>query len=123
LLLVRTFAAWTAVGISEEFGGEGGDLRERGLDHHPGVGRRRRGCDRLDGLARIGIEEISYKKGHKYLLVVVDHDTRRLVWAASGRTSATVRQFFDLLGRERCAQITHVSADGADFIDTVVAQT
>jgi len=78
-------------------------------------------CDRLAGLRRIGIDEISYKKGHKYLMVVVDHDARRLVWAAPGRTSATVREFFDLLGEERCAQITHVSADGADFIDTIVA--
>ena len=41
-------------------------------------------CDRLDGLCRIGIDEISYKKGHKYLMVIVDHDTRRLVWAAPG---------------------------------------
>ena len=80
-------------------------------------------CDRLDGLARIGIDEISYKKGHKYVMVVVDHDTRRLVWAAPGRNSATVREFFDLLGPDRCARITHVSADGADFIDTIVAQT
>lgn len=78
--------------------------------------------DRLAGLRRIGIDEISYKKGHKYLMVVVDHDARRLVWAAPGRTSATVNEFFDLLGAERCAQITHVSADGADFIDTIVAQ-
>lgn len=54
-------------------------------------------------------------------MVVVDHDTRRLVWAAAGRNSATVNEFFDLLGQERCALITHVSADGADFIDTIVA--
>jgi len=79
--------------------------------------------DRLAGLRRIGIDEISYKRGFKFLMVVVEHDTRRLVWAAPGRTSATVREFFDLLGEERCAQITHVSADGADFIDTIVAQT
>ena len=78
--------------------------------------------DRLAGLRRIGIDEISYKKGHKYLMVVVDHDTRRLVWAAPGRNAATVREFFDLLGAERCAQITHVSADGADFIDAIVAE-
>jgi transposase len=77
--------------------------------------------DRFEGLRRIGIDEISYKKGHKYLMVVVDHDQRRLVWAAPGRTSATVGEFFDLLGPERCAEITHVSADGADFIDTIVA--
>jgi len=80
-------------------------------------------CDRLAGLRRIGIDEISYKKGHKYLMVVVDYDTRALVWAAPGRSSATVREFFDLLGPERCAQITHVSADGADFIDSIVAAT
>lgn len=80
------------------------------------------GRDRFAGLRRIGIDEISYRKGHKYLMVVVDHDARRLVWAAPGRDSATVREFFDLLGEDRCAQITHVSADGADFIDTIVAQ-
>lgn len=79
------------------------------------------GVDRLVGLRRIGIDEISYKKGHKYLVVVVDHDARRLVWAAPGRTRDTVRSFFDLLGEHGCRQITHVSADGADFIDTVVA--
>ena len=78
--------------------------------------------DRFADLRRIGIDEISYKRGHKYLMVVVDHDTRRLVWAAAGRNSATVTEFFDLLGPERCAQITHVSADGADFIDAIVAQ-
>lgn len=78
--------------------------------------------DRFANLRRIGIDEISYKKGHKYLMVVVDHDTRRLVWAAPGRTKATVREFFTLLGPERCKLITHVSADGADFIDSVVAE-
>lgn len=77
--------------------------------------------DRFDGLTRIGIDEISYKKGHKFIMVVVDHDRRRLVWAAPGRDSATTREFFTLLGPDRCAQITHVSADGADFIDTVVS--
>ncbi len=79
--------------------------------------------DRLAGLRRIGIDEISYKRGRKYLMVVVDHHARRLVWAAPGRTSATVREFFELLGEARCAQITHVSADGADFIDAIVAET
>ena len=40
--------------------------------------------DRFAGLRRIGIDEISYKRGHKYLTVVVDHDSGRLVWAAAG---------------------------------------
>jgi transposase len=81
-----------------------------------------RGGDRLDGLTRIGIDEISYKRGHKYLTVVVDHDTGRLVWAAPGRDRATLRGFFDALGPERAAQISHVSADGADWIAAVVTE-
>jgi transposase len=76
--------------------------------------------DRLAGLTRIGIDELSYKKGHKYITCVVDHDTGRLVWAAPGRDKATLNRFFDLLGEKRCAAITHVSADGADWIAEVV---
>ncbi len=78
--------------------------------------------DRFAGLRRIGIDEISYKRGHRYLTVVVDHDSGRLVWAAPGRDKATLGLFFDALGEERCAQITHVSADGADWISGVVAE-
>ena len=78
--------------------------------------------DRFEGLRRIGIDEISYKKGHKYLTVVVDHDSGRLVWAAEGRSAATLRLFFDLLGEQRCAAITHVSADAAAWIAKVVTE-
>jgi len=77
--------------------------------------------DPFDGLARIGIDEISRKRGYKYLTVVVDHDSGRLVWAAEGATKATLEQFFDLLGPDRAAQITHVTADAADWIAAVVA--
>ena len=77
--------------------------------------------DRFAGLSRIGIDEISFKRGHRYLTVVVDHDTRRLVWAAPGRDKATLSKFFDALGAERCARITHVTADAADWIAAVVA--
>lgn len=82
------------------------------------------GTDRFAGVRRIGIDEISYKRGHKYLTVVVDHDTGVLLWAAPGRDKATLASFFDALeasGAGRCAQITHVSADGADWISAVVA--
>jgi transposase len=78
--------------------------------------------DRLAGLARIGIDEISYRRGQQYLTVVVDHDSGRLVWAAPGNTAATLRSFFDALGPARSAAITHVSADGADWIAVVVAE-
>jgi transposase len=77
--------------------------------------------DRLDGLRRIGIDEISYKRGHRYLIVVVDHDTGALVWAGPGRSEAALNVFFDQLGDERAALLTHVSADMADWIAKVVA--
>jgi transposase len=78
--------------------------------------------DRLDGLRRIGIDEISYKRGHHYLIVVVDHDTGALVWAGPGRNDAALHVFFDQLGEQRCAELTHVSADMADWIARVVAK-
>jgi transposase len=78
--------------------------------------------DRLDGLRRIGIDEISYKRGHRYLIVVVDHDTGRLVWAGPGRSEAALDMFFDELGERRAAEITHVSADMADWIAKTVAR-
>ncbi len=79
-------------------------------------------CDPCEGLTRLGIDEISYKKGHKYITCVVDHDSGRLVWAAPGRDAATLTTFFDALGPERCQQITHVSADAAAWIAMVVTE-
>ena len=78
--------------------------------------------DRLAGLTRIGIDEISYKRGQRFLTVVVDHDTRRLVWAAPGKSKAVLEAFFDVLGDERAGQLTHVSADAADWIAEVVTR-
>ena len=78
--------------------------------------------DRLAGLRRIGIDEIAYKKGHRYLTVVVDHDTGLLVWAAPGRDEHTLERFFDALGAQRCQQLTHLSADAASWIAHVVAR-
>ena len=75
-----------------------------------------RQIDLLDGLKRVGIDEISHRKGQRYLTVVVDHDTGRLVWAAAGRDRQTVERFFNELGEERCKQITLVSCDMAGWI-------
>jgi transposase len=77
--------------------------------------------DRFANLRRIGIDEISYKRGHKYLWSSTA-TRRRLIWAAPGRDRATLRRFFDALGEQRCAAITHVSADAADWIAAVVAE-
>jgi transposase len=78
------------------------------------------GTDRFANLRRIGIDEVSYRRGGRYLVVVVDHDTGRVVWAAPGATKATVEAFFDLLGPDRSKLISHVSADGASYIAETV---
>jgi transposase len=72
-----------------------------------------REVDLLAGLRRIGIDEISHRTGQRYLTVVVDHDSGRLVWAAAGRDRKTVERFLDELGEERCNQIELVSCDMA----------
>jgi transposase len=78
--------------------------------------------DLLDGLRRIGIDEVAYRKGQRYITVVVDHDTGRLVWARVGRDKVTVAAFFDALGPDRSAALTHVSCDAAEWITAVVGQ-
>jgi transposase len=81
------------------------------------------GQDRLQDLRRIGIDEKSWGKGAgKFLVIVTDHDTSRVVWVAQGRCQATVRQFFADLGEDRARLLTHVSADGAEWIHPVVRE-
>ena len=80
------------------------------------VARDRARVDPFDQLVRIGIDEISYKKGHRYLMVVVDHGSGRLVWAKAGHDRATLRAFFEEVGPERCARIRLVSCDAAEWI-------
>jgi transposase len=67
---------------------------------------------RLDGLYRIGIDEVSYRKGHRYLTVVADHDRHgAVVWASEGKSGATLERFFDILGPARTAQLVAASMD------------
>jgi transposase len=77
--------------------------------------------DPFEGVRRIGIDEVSYRKGHRYLTVVVDHDSGRLLWATPGRDEATLHRFFDALG-ERAQNIALVSADAASWVANVVRE-
>ncbi len=78
--------------------------------------------DLLAGLRRIGVDEISVRKGQTYITVVIDHDSGRLVWAHPGRDGKTVRKFLDLLGKQRCAQLELVSCDMASWITGPIAE-
>lgn len=79
-----------------------------------------RGSGRFDGVRRIGIDETSYKKGRKYLTVVVDHDRGCLIWAAEGYGKDVLNRFLDELTREQRRAIEVVTADGAKWIKTLV---
>jgi transposase len=65
---------------------------------------------RLHGLVAIGCDEISYRRGQRYLTSVVDHHSGAIVWCAPGRNAATLQAFFDLLG-DRKHSIRAVSID------------
>jgi transposase len=67
---------------------------------------------RLVGLIAIGVDEISYRRGQRYLTSVADHSSGSIVWCAPGRNAATLQAFFDLLG-ERRHTIRAVSIDMA----------
>ena len=68
---------------------------------------------RLNGLRVIGIDEFSYLKRHRYLTVVVDHDQRRVVWAARGRGADSLTGLFDQLGEHGRAGIELATMDMA----------
>jgi transposase len=67
----------------------------------------------LDGIRAIGVDELSWKKGHKYLTVVyqLDEGCRRLFWIGRDRTAATFGAFFDWLGAERTQNLQFVISD------------
>jgi transposase len=67
---------------------------------------------RLDGLYRIGVDEVAYRKGHRYLTVVADHDRDgAVIWAAEGKNAATLAAFYEELGQRRCSRLQAVSLD------------
>ena len=65
---------------------------------------------RLADLVAIGVDEVSYRKGQRYLTCVADHRSGAIVWIAKGRNAATLQAFFDELG-ERKSSIRAVSID------------
>ncbi|SDB67838.1 ISL3 family transposase [Butyrivibrio sp. INlla16] len=75
---------------------------------------------RLNGLVKIGIDETSYRTGHKYITVVLNHETNTVVWASDGHGKTVLEKFFNLLTPQQCASIEVVSGDGARWITDCV---
>lgn len=77
---------------------------------------------RLAGLDAIGVDEISYRKGQRYLTSVVDHNAGAIVWCSPGRNAATLQAFFDQLG-ERKTSIRAVSIDMSGGYEKAIRQS
>lgn len=67
--------------------------------------------DLLEELTHISIDELSYRKRHKYVTVVSDLKRSRVVWVAPGKNADTVRAFFEALGAERVKRLELVAID------------
>ena len=81
-----------------------GAIIERVLPRH-------RSADPLDGLTHIGVDELSYRRHHEYVTVIVDHVQGGVVWAHRGKNAETLNIFFEELGKERCAELEAVTLD------------
>lgn len=66
---------------------------------------------RLEGLRRIGVDEFSYRKRHRYITIIVNHDSRRVVWTGEGKGAAALTRFFTEIGPEACQKLETVTMD------------
>jgi transposase len=61
----------------------------------------------------ISIDEVSYRKYHRYLTNVIDIDRRLLIWNEKGRKAEVLDRYFQGIGKDNCARIESVALDGA----------
>jgi transposase len=61
---------------------------------------------RLEELYIIGVDELSHRRHHQYVSVVVDHLKSRVVWMGEGKGELTLHDFFDELGPQRTQALT-----------------
>ncbi len=67
----------------------------------------------LDGVESIGVDEVQWQKGHKYLTLIyqIDAGSKRLLWIGQNRTTKTFLRFFRMLGKERSGKLKFVCSD------------
>lgn len=67
----------------------------------------------LRGIKAIGVDEVQYRRGHKYLTLVyqIDGSAKRLLYIAPDRTKESLRGFFKILTKKQKASIQFVCSD------------
>jgi transposase len=68
----------------------------------------------LSGVKAIGVDEIAWQRGHRYLTLVyqIDEHCKRLLWVGEKRTVKTLLRFFRWFGKERSQTLKYVCSDG-----------
>ena len=75
-----------------------------------------------ENVTAIGIDEIAWKKGHKYLTLVyqINEGGRRLLFVAQERTKESLAQFFRMLKADNCQRVEYVVSDmWRNYLDVV----
>ena len=67
----------------------------------------------LSGIEAIGVDEIAWQRGHKYLTLVyqIDASCRRLLWIGQERKTKTLLRFFRWLGKDRTGELRFICSD------------
>lgn len=67
----------------------------------------------LEGIEAIGIDEVQWRRGHKYQTVAyqLDEGKKRLLWIGPDRTVKTLLRFFRMLGKQRSSALQFVCSD------------
>lgn len=108
--LFRLTKEMTIKGVSEFADVDWGMVKDAEIRYIRGLLRKRN----LDGIILLGIDEISEKKGHRYLTLVTDILKRRVIWVGRGRDRAVLKKFFRWFGKKRTRRIRCVVIDMHD---------
>jgi transposase len=82
--------------------------------------REKLGPENLSGVEVIAMDEIAIHKGHRYATVIVEPRIKRVLWVGQGRGKASIRPFFQLLGRAGCSRLRAVAMDMNGAYETEV---
>lgn len=108
--LFRLTKEMTVKGVAELAGVDWGMVKDAEIRYIRGLLRKRN----LDGITDLGIDEVSEKKGHRYLTLITDILERRVIWVGRGRDRAVLKKFFHWFGKKRTKRIRRVVIDMHD---------
>jgi len=69
------------------------------------------GIPNFDGLRLLAVDEIAVRKGHRYLTVILDYESGRVVWIGQKRKARTLKRFFNLLSKGQKNKLEAIAMD------------